>query len=147
MDNIKMLIEDALRGLCTEDIIEFENGEKKVAYNLDIGSPHAAAQTIIKAAELIERWRADRNKAEAYPESTVKELQATNRKLGTDLLKSQVQIVNLNKEVGELQKNLESEAEKQTRLDIMSKRITELESKCETYKHCFEFLAACKTES
>ena len=140
MDNIKMLIEDALRGLCTEDIIEFENGEKKVAYNLDIGSPHAAAQTIIKAAELIEQWRADRSQAEQYPDSKIKELQLVNNRIGSQLLKAEL-------ELSKLRKDLESEAEKQTRLDIMSKRITELESKCETYKYCFEFLAACKTES
>ena len=140
MENIKMLIEDALRGLCTEDIIEFENGEKKVAYNLDIGSPHAAAQTIIKAAELIEQWRADRSQAEQYPDSKIKELQLVNNRIGSQLLKAEL-------ELSKLRKDLESEAEKQTRLDIMSKRITELESKCDTYKHCFEFLAACKTES
>ena len=140
MNDIKMLIEDALRGLCTEDIIEFENGEKKVAYNLDIGSPHAAAQTIIKAAELIEQWRADRSQAEQYPDSKIKELQLVNNRIGSQLLKAEL-------ELSKLRKDLESEAEKQTRLDIMSKRITELESKCETYKYCFEFLAACKTES
>lgn len=97
------------------------------------------AMTLLECADILERWRGDRKKFH--------ELQETNRKLGADLLKSQMQILDLNKKVGELQKDLESEAEKQTRLDIMSKRITELESKCETYKYCFEFLAACKTES
>lgn len=137
-----MKIEEALRDLCFEEFIDCGNGEKKVFYDLDTVSTASSsiAQTIIKAAELIERWRADRNKAEAYPESTVKELQETNRKLGADLLKAQMKIM-------ELQKDLESEAEKQTRLDIMSKRIDKLESERETYKYCYEFLAACKTES
>lgn len=134
MENIKMLIEDALRGLCTEDIIEFENGEKKVAYNLDIGSPHAAAQTIIKAAELIEQWRADRSQAEQYPDSKIKELQLVNNRIGSQLLKAEL-------ELSKLRKDLESEAEKQTRLDIMSKRIDKLESERDTYKYCYEFLA------
>ena len=97
------------------------------------------AMTLLECADILERWRGDRKKFH--------ELQENNRKLGADLLKSQMQILDMNKNVGELQKDLESEAEKQTRLDIMSKRITELESKCETYKYCFEFLAACKTES
>ena len=97
------------------------------------------AMTLLECADILERWRGDRKKFH--------ELQENNRKLGADLLKSQMQILDMNKKVGELQKDLESEAEKQTRLDIMSKRITELESKCETYKYCFEFLAACKTES
>lgn len=137
-----MKIEDALRDLCIEDIVDCGNGEKKVFYDLNKEKFFSAvtAETLIKAAELIERWRADRNKAEAYPESTVKELQETNRKLGADLLKAQMKIM-------ELQKDLESEAEKQTRLDIMSKRIDKLESERETYKYCYEFLAACKTES
>ena len=134
MENIKMLIEDALRGLCTEDIIEFENGEKKVVYDLDIDSSSAAAKTIMNAADLIERWRYGRSQAEQYPESKIKELQLVNNRIGSQLLKAEL-------EVSKLRKDLESEAEKQTRLDIMSKRITELESKCETYKYCYEFLA------
>lgn len=147
--NEVMKIEDALRDLCIEDYVDCGNGEKKVFYDLNKEKFFSAvtAETLIKAAELIERWRADRSQAEQYPDSKTKELQATNRKLGADLLKSQMQIVNLNKEVGELQKDLESEAEKQTRLDIMSKRIDKLESERETYKYCYEFLAACKTES
>ena len=91
------------------------------------------AMTLLECADILERWRGDRKKFH--------ELQETNRKLGADLLKSQMQILDLNKKVGELQKDLESEAEKQTRLDIMSKRIDKLESERNTYKYCYEFLA------
>ena len=91
------------------------------------------AMTLLECADILERWRGDRKKFH--------ELQETNRKLGADLLKSQMQILDLNKKVGELQKGLESEAEKQTRLDIMSKRIDKLESERDVYKHCYEFLA------
>lgn len=137
-----MKIEDALRDLCTINIMEYGDGGKKVFYNLDGDKimSSAGAQTIIKAADLIERWRTERSQAEQYPDSKIKELQLVNNRIGSQLLKAEL-------ELSKLRKDLESEAEKQTRLDIMSKKITELESKCETYKYCYEFLAACKTES
>lgn len=131
-----MKIEDALRDLCIEDYVDCGNGEKKVFYDLNKEKFFSAvtAETLIKAAELIERWRADRNKAEQYPDSKIKELQLVNNRIGSQLLKAEL-------ELQKLRKDLESEAEKQTRLDIMSKRIDKLESERETYKYCYEFLA------
>lgn len=134
--NEVMKIEDALRDLCIEDYVDCGNGEKKVLYDLNKEKFFSAvtAETLIKAAELIERWRADRSQAEQYPDSKIKELQLVNNRIGSQLLKAEL-------ELQKLRKDLESEAEKQTRLDIMSKRIDKLESERDVYKHCYEFLA------
>ena len=120
------MAENALRKIVVED----PDG----SYRLNSAfEQNEIAMTLLECADILERWRGDRKKFH--------ELQETNRKLGADLLKSQMQILDLNKKVGELQKDLESEAEKQTRLDIMSKRIDKLESERNTYKYCYEFLA------
>ena len=124
--DLQDMAENALRKIVVED----PDG----SYRLNSAfEQNEIAMTLLECADILERWRGDRKKFH--------ELQETNRKLGADLLKSQMQILDLNKKVGELQKDLESEAEKQTRLDIMSKRIDKLESERNTYKYCYEFLA------
>lgn len=138
----EQLIENNLMQMVVGEI----NDEGEVYYRLNsVYEKETIAGAIVGAAKLIDKLR------KFQPDD---ELRKTNQKLGADLLKSQMQLANLKKEYDELEfecKKLASdlglESEKQTRIDIMSKRITELESKCETYKHCFEFLAACKTES
>ena len=125
----KQLIENNLMQMVVEEI----NDEGEVYYRLNsVYEKETIAGAIVGAAKLIDKLR------KFQPDD---ELRETNRKLGADLLKAQTKIM-------ELQKDLESEAEKQTRLDIMSKRIDKLESERDTYKYCYEFLAAQhKTES
>lgn len=124
----KQLIENTLMQMVVEEI----NDEGEVYYRLNTAyEKETIAGAIVGAAKLIDKLR------KFQPDD---ELQETNRKFGADLLKAQTKIM-------ELQKDLESEAEKQTRLDIMSKRIDKLESERDTYKYCYEFLAVCKTES
>ena len=118
----KQLIENNLMQMVVEEI----NDEGEVYYRLNsVYEKETIAGAIVGAAKLIDKLR------KFQPDD---ELRETNRKLGADLLKSQTKIM-------ELQKDLESEAEKQTRLDIMSKRIDKLESERDTYKYCYEFLA------
>lgn len=125
----KQLIENNLMQMVVEEI----NDEGEVYYRLNsVYEKETIAGAIVGAAKLIDKLR------KFQPDD---ELRETNRKLGADLLKAQTKIM-------ELQKDLESEAEKQTRLDIMSKRIDKLESERNTYKYCYEFLAVQhKTES
>lgn len=125
----KQLIENNLMQMVVEEI----NDEGEVYYRLNsVYEKETIAGAIVGAAKLIDKLR------KFQPDD---ELRETNRKLGADLLKAQTKIM-------ELQKDLESEAEKQTRLDIMSKRIDKLESERDTYKYCYEFLAVQhKTES
>lgn len=118
----KQLIENNLMQMVVEEI----NDEGEVYYRLNsVYEKETIAGAIVGAAKLIDKLR------KFQPDD---ELRETNRKLGADLLKAQTKIM-------ELQKDLESEAEKQTRLDIMSKRIDKLESERDTYKYCYEFLA------
>lgn len=118
----KQLIENNLMQMVVEEI----NDEGEVYYRLNsVYEKETIAGAIVGAAKLIDKLR------KFQPDD---ELRETNRKLGADLLKAQTKIM-------ELQKDLESEAEKQTRLDIMSKRIDKLESERNTYKYCYEFLA------
>lgn len=118
----KQLTENNLMQMVVEEI----NDEGEVYYRLNsVYEKETIAGAIVGAAKLIDKLR------KFQPDD---ELRETNRKLGADLLKSQTKIM-------ELQKDLESEAEKQTRLDIMSKRIDKLESERNTYKYCYEFLA------
>lgn len=118
----KQLIENNLMQMVVEEI----NDEGEVYYRLNsVYEKETIAGAIVVAAKLIDKLR------KFQPDD---ELRETNRKLGADLLKAQTKIM-------ELQKDLESEAEKQTRLDIMSKRIDKLESERNTYKYCYEFLA------
>ena len=118
----KQLIENNLMQMVVEEI----NDEGEVYYRLNTAYENETiAGAIVGAAKLIDKLR------KFQPDD---ELQETNRKLGADLLKAQMKIM-------ELQKDLESEAEKQTRIDIMSKRIDKLESERNTYKYCYEFLA------
>lgn len=118
----KQLIENNLMQMVVEEI----NDEGEVYYRLNsVYEKETIAGAIVVAAKLIDKLR------KFQPDD---ELRETNRKLGADLLKAQTKIM-------ELQKDLESEAEKQTRLDIMSKRIDKLESERDTYKYCYEFLA------
>lgn len=118
----KQLIENNLMQMVVEEI----NDEGEVYYRLNsVYEKETIAGAIVGAAKLIDKLR------KFQPDD---ELRETNRKIGADLLKAQTKIM-------ELQKNLESEAEKQTRLDIMSKRIDKLESERDTYKYCYEFLA------
>lgn len=118
----KQLIENNLMQMVVEEI----NDEGEVYYRLNsVYEKETIAGAIVGAAKLIDKLR------KFQPDD---ELRETNRKLGADLLKAQTKIM-------ELQKGLESEAEKQTRLDIMSKRIDKLESERNTYKYCYEFLA------
>ena len=120
--NSKQLIENNLMQMVVEEI----NDEGEVYYRLNsVYEKETIAGAIVGAAKLIDKLR------KFQPDD---ELRETNRKLGADLLKAQTKIM-------ELQKDLESEAEKQTRLDIMSKRIDKLESERNTYKYCYEFLA------
>ena len=118
----KQLIENNLMQMVVEEI----NDEGEVYYRLNsVYEKETIAGAIVGAAKLIDKLR------KFQPDD---ELRETNRKLGADLLKAQTKIM-------ELQKDLESEAEKQTRLDIMSKRIDKLESERDTYKYCYELLA------
>lgn len=118
----KQLIENNLMQMVVEEI----NDEGEVYYRLNsVYEKETIAGAIVGAAKLIDKLR------KFQPDD---ELRETNRKLGADLLKAQTKIM-------ELQKDLESEAEKQTRLDIMSKRIDKLESERDTYKYRYEFLA------
>lgn len=118
----KQLIENNLMQMVVEEI----NDEGEVYYRLNsVYEKETIAGAIVGAAKLIDKLR------KFQPDD---ELRETNWKIGADLLKAQTKIM-------ELQKNLESEAEKQTRLDIMSKRIGKLESERNTYKYCYEFLA------
>ena len=118
----KQLIENNLMQMVVEEI----NDEGEVYYRLNsVYEKETIAGAIVGAAKLIDKLR------KFQPDD---ELRETNRKLGADLLKAQTKIM-------ELQKDLESEAEKQTRLDIMSKRIDKLESERDVYNHCYEFLA------
>lgn len=118
----KQLTENNLMQMVVEEI----NDEGEVYYRLNsVYEKETIAGAIVGAAKLIDKLR------KFQPDD---ELRETNRKLGADLLKAQTKIM-------ELQKDLESEAEKQTRLDIMSKRIDKLESERNTYKYCYEFLA------
>lgn len=118
----KQLTENNLMQMVVEEI----NDEGEVYYRLNsVYEKETIAGAIVGAAKLIDKLR------KFHPDD---ELRETNRKLGADLLKAQTKIM-------ELQKDLESEAEKQTRLDIMSKRIDKLESERNTYKYCYEFLA------
>lgn len=131
----KQLIEKNLMQMVVEEI----NDEGEVYYRLNSAfEKETIAGAIVGAAKLIEKLH------KFQPDD---ELRETNRKLGADLLKAQSQLVVLQKERDGLRKDLESEAEKQTRLDIMSKRNIELSSERDVYKHCFEYLAAHKTES
>lgn len=98
------------------------------------------AMALLEVADILERWRGDRKKFH--------ELQETNRKLGADLLKSQAQLVALQKDkhalqikVDDLNDELIKNSGKQTRLDILNKRLLEMESERNTYKYCYEFLA------
>lgn len=118
----KQLTENNLMQMVVEEI----NDEGEVYYRLNsVYEKETIAGAIVGAAKLIDKLR------KFQPDD---ELRETNRKLGADLLKAQTKIMGL-------QKDLESEAEKQTRLDIMSKRIDKLESERNTYKYCYEFLA------
>lgn len=118
----KQLIENNLMQM----VVEETNDEGNTYYRLNSAFDNETiAGSIVGAAKVIDKLR------KFQPDD---ELRETNRKLGADLLKAQTKIM-------ELQKDLESEAEKQTRLDIMSKRIDKLESERNTYKYCYEFLA------
>lgn len=122
MSEDKILIENKLMQM----VVEETNDEGNTYYRLNSAFDNETiAGSIVGAAKVIDKLR------KFQPDD---ELRETNRKLGADLLKAQ-------KKIMELQKDLESEAEKQTRLDIMSKRIDKLESERDTYKYCYEFLA------
>ena len=102
------------------------------------------AMTLLECADILERWRSDRVKH--------REAKKTNLKLGADLLRAQAQIVALQKQknelqvkIDDLQDDIKREVDKQTRLDILNKRLLEVESERNTYKHCYEFLAQQRT--
>lgn len=143
MSEDKMLIENKLMKM----VVEETNDEGEVYYRLNSAfNNETIARSIVGAAKIIDKLR------KFQPDD---ELRETNRKLGSDLLKAEAKLVSLSQEKEELMKRIAKaeekigrEADKQTRLEIMNMKIAKLESERETYKHCFEYLAANhKTES
>ena len=132
----KQLIENNLMQMVVEEI----NDEGEVYYRLNsVYEKETIAGAIVGAAKLIDKLR------KFQPDD---ELRETNRKLGADLLKSQAQLVALQKDkhalqikVDDLNDELIKNSGKQTRLDILNKRLLEMESERNTYKYCYEFLA------
>lgn len=132
----KQLIENNLMQMVVGEI----NDEGEVYYRLNsVYENETIAGAIVGAAKLIDKLR------KFQPDD---ELQETNRKLGADLSRSQTQIVALQKDKQALQKKVDDlndelikNSEKQTRLDILNKRLLEMESERNTYKYCYEFLA------
>ncbi len=135
--DLKDMAENVLRKIVVED----PDG----SYRLNSAfEQNEIAMVLLECADILERWRSDRVKH--------REAKDTNLKLGADLLKAQAQIVALQKQknelqvkIDDLQDDIQREVDKQTRLDILNKRILEVESERNTYKHCYEFLAQQRT--
>lgn len=137
-------LQDTAENVLRKIVVEDPDGSHRLNSAFE---QNEIAMTLLECADILERWRNDRKK--------FRELQETNRKLGSDLLKTQAQIVALQGEKHELQvcvddlkEDIQNEVDKQTRLDILNKRLLEVESERNTYKYCYEFLAVQhKTES
>lgn len=130
--------EDVLRRMIVTET-DAETEERKFRLNTAFEESDIA-EMMYDCANIIGRWRADREEFHKTKE--------TNLKIGADLLKAQMQLAKIQKEKNKLQmqvddltENVRNECEKQTRIDILNKRITQLESERDTYKYCYEFLA------